>query len=160
MCLYVFFSSLPFPWQVTASVTVVSVVVRRDGLGRSVSILCPAPYLWRAVWRSVMERPICPALDEVRGLLFPSCCHGYRSRAIIFSHLSVQNRSLRAFHIFLIQPKMDVCWATKPWKYTDVMMSQGGSLVSLAFQQTLVDLPFTAAFREILATITSNVPFL
>lgn len=35
--------------QVTASVTVVSVVVRRDGPGRSVNIRCPAPCLWRAV---------------------------------------------------------------------------------------------------------------
>lgn len=93
-----YFFYLLFSWQVTASVTVASVVVRKDGLGRSVSILCPASCLWRAVWRSVTEPPICPALDEVRGLLFSFCCHGYRSGAIIFSHLSVQNRSLRAFH--------------------------------------------------------------
>lgn len=35
--------------QVMASVIVAGVTARRDGLERSVSILCPAPCLWRAV---------------------------------------------------------------------------------------------------------------
>lgn len=46
---FFFYYFPPFPWQVTANVTVVSVVVRRDGPGRSVSILCPVLCLWRAV---------------------------------------------------------------------------------------------------------------
>lgn len=46
LCIFYF---PPFPWQVMASVTVVSVAVRRDGLGKSVSIHSLAPCLWRAV---------------------------------------------------------------------------------------------------------------
>lgn len=34
--------------QVMASVIVAGVTARKDGLGRSASILCPAPCLWRA----------------------------------------------------------------------------------------------------------------
>lgn len=71
-----------FSLQVMASVTVAGVTARRAGPGRSASILCPAPCLWRAARGSVAERPICPASDEVAALSDPLvCCHGYRSAA-------------------------------------------------------------------------------
>lgn len=50
--------------QVRVSVTVGGVTVRKAGLGRSVSIHCPAVYPWRRAKKNVREVQICLALEE------------------------------------------------------------------------------------------------